>query len=244
MNIYTNEALIKRNTRIAQIASLSGLVVLIGGMVVSFTRQELVNIAFLALLLGFLLSQIGIFFTNRWGRRPRPDEQMNMALKGLDSKYSLYHYLTPIPHLLVGPAGIWVLMARHQRGVITFEKGRWRQRGGGFLQAYLRLFAQEGLGRPDLELLNDIEAVQKYLNNKLPEGSVPAVQAAMIFTNPEVKLDISDEEVPTAPTMLLNDLKDFMRKNAKSKSLSQTKAAEIQEVLKADIPVGVQSSDS
>jgi len=231
MNIFTNEALIKRNTRIAQIASLAGLVVLIGGMVVSFTRQELVNVAFIALLVGFVLSQIGIYFTNRWGRRPRPDELLNSALKGLDGKYSIYHYQTPVSHLLVGPAGIWILMARHQRGLITFEKGRWRQRGGGPLQAYLRLFAQEGLGRPDLEMLNEIETLQKFLNKKLPEGDLPAVQAALIFTHPNVEVRISEDEVPTAPTMVLAELKDFIRKNAKNKNLSQTKAAEIQQAL-------------
>jgi hypothetical protein len=233
MNIFTNEALIKRNTRVAQIASLTGLVVLIGGMIVSFTRQELVNIAFAALLVGFVLSQVGIYYTNRWGRRPRPDELLNTALKGLDGKYAIYHYLTPASHVLVGPAGVWVLMARHQRGMITYEKGRWRQRGGGPLQAYLRMFAQEGLGRPDLEILNEIEALQKHLNKKLPEGSAPAVQSALIFTNPNVDLRINEEEVPTAPTMILGDLKEFIRKSAKNKGLSQTKATEIQQALSA-----------
>src|SRR5512144_1926081 len=116
MNIAIDEKLVKRNRLIAQIASIAGLVILIGGMIISFQRKDMINISFASLIIGFILSQIGIYFTNRWGRSPRPDELLNQALKGLDGKYSIYHYVTPVPHLLVGPAGMWILMPRNQKG--------------------------------------------------------------------------------------------------------------------------------
>ena len=231
MNIETNEKMIRRNARIAQIASLSGLVILIGGMVISFTNQELISISFVALLVGFILSQVGIYFTNRWGRRPRPDELLDKALKGLDNKYAIYHYNTPVSHLLVGPAGLWILVTRNQRGTITFSNGRWRQKGGGFLQTYLKLFAQEGIGRPELEISNDIEKIKNYLREQLTEGEVPTIGAALIFTNDEVDIQIEDEDNPLAPTMYLNKLKNHVRKTAKTKPISQDRIQEIQEVL-------------
>jgi len=235
MNIATNEKLVKRNRRIAQLASISGLVVLIGGMVISFQRQDLLNISFASLIAGFVLSQIGIYFTNRWGRSPRPDELLNQALKGLDSKYAMYHYLTPVSHLLVGPAGVWVLMPRHQRGTISVSKNRWRHTGGGFLQAYLKLFGQESLGRPDLEMQNDIANLHKYLEKNLPEGnSLPEIRAALVFTNDQVNIQIGDDETPPAPTLQLGKLKEFIRKTAKNSPLSLAKVDQIQQIINPD----------
>jgi len=124
MKIIINEKMIRRNARIGQIATLGGLAILAGGMIISFRKQELFLIAWASLILGFILSQIGIYFGNRWGRSPRPDEKLNQALKGLDDRYTIYHYTTPLSHLLIGPAGICVLLTRHQRGRVTYEKGR------------------------------------------------------------------------------------------------------------------------
>jgi hypothetical protein len=228
MNIEINESLIKRNTRIAQIATFGGLLVLVGGMVISFSRPEQFGLSFGALMVGFALSQVGIYFTNRWGRRPRPYELLNQALKGLDGKYTLYHYIAPASHLLVGPAGVWVLMPRHQRGTITYRNGRWFQKGGNM---YLKLFAQEGLGRPDLEITSETSNVRDFLKKHMEEERVPPVQAALIFTNDKTVIQIDEEDSPAAPTLPINKLKDFVRKAAKSKSLSMERILEVQEAI-------------
>ncbi|MCK4897281.1 MAG: hypothetical protein KAS38_00780 [Anaerolineales bacterium] len=231
MIIETNEPLIKRNTRIAQIASLAGLAVLAGGMIIAFTRADLITISFVALLVGFILSQVGIYFTNRWGRKPRPDESLNQALKGLDNKYALYHYLTPVSHLLVGPAGVWVLLLRPQRGTITYSKGRWRQKGGGLLQGYLRIFAQEGLGRPDLEIANEVEGIHNYLAKQMSDSEIPPIDAAVVFTHPNADIQIEDSDEPLAPTLYLSKVKNFIRKAAKSKPISMDKIKDIQQAI-------------
>lgn len=228
MNIIINESLVRRNARIAQIAMLGGLIILGGGMYISFRIPEKFNLSLVALLLGFILSQIGIYFTNRWGRRPRPDELLNRALKGLDNKYTIYHYNSPINHLLVGPAGVWVLSPRHQRGTITFSKGRWRQKGGNL---YLKIFAQENLGRPDLEILSEVERVQGFLRKTLSTDDIPQVRAALVFTNEQVKINIGKDVEAPAATLPLNKLKPFIRKTAKGKPISMVRAAEIQQLL-------------
>ena len=228
MNIEINEALIRRNTRIAQIAVFSGLAILIGGMVLSFRYPNQFYLSFGALLLGFMLSQVGIYYTNRWGRRPRPYEILNQALKGLDGKYTIYHYTTPASHLLVGPAGVWVLMPRYQKGTITFSNGRWRQRGGNM---YMKIFAQEGLGRPDMEIAGEVNSIQDFLKKRMPEENIPPVQAALIFTNEKTVIDIDEDANPPAATLPLAKLKDFIRKTAKGKPISTDKLSEVQRVL-------------
>jgi hypothetical protein len=227
MEINTNDRLINRNARIGQIASFAGLIVLGGGLFISFTRPEMFSISLVALLVGFGLSQIGIFFANRWGRRPRPDEILNAALKGLDGRFSLYHYSTPTAHLLVGPAGVWVLMPRHQAGRITYDedKNRWRQKGGNF---YLKIFAQENLGRPDLEIGSETNAISSYLEDHFEEDQLPEIQAALVMTNEKCEIDA--ENAPS-PTLDVRKLKDFIRKTAKGKPISLDLVREIQKTI-------------
>jgi hypothetical protein len=229
MNIDTNEKLVRRNARIAQVTMIGGLLVLAGGMYISFRVPEQFGLSMLALLLGFTLSQIGIYFSNRWGRRPRPDEQINQALKGLDSRYTVFHYKKPASHILVGPAGVWVLLPEHQRGRITFEKGRWRQHGGNL---YMKIFAQESLGRPDLEVMADKENMARFITPLFEEGDkIPPVQAALVFTNPKVEIEVPEEAEAPAETVAIGKLKDLVRKKAKERSLSLDKVKEITQAL-------------
>jgi hypothetical protein len=227
MEIISNESLIKRNARIGQVTSLLGLLVLAGGMFISFTRQELFYLSMISLVVGFALSQVGIYFGNRWGRRPRPDELLNTALKGLDGRYNLYHYRTPATHLLVGPAGVWVLLPRTVRGTITYDeqKNRWRQRGGNL---YLKIFAQEGLGRPDLEAGSEVEAVTNYLQKLLPDKPLPEVQPILLFTSEKAEVEADNAPIPT---MHLRRLKEFIRKTAKNKTLPAETIKLIQQAL-------------
>ena len=215
MEIVSNESLIRRNARIGQITSIVGLLVLAAGMYISFAQPQLFNLSLLALLVGFTLSQIGIYFGNRWGKHPRPDEHLNQALKGLDGKYTLFHYRTPASHLLVGPSGVWVLSPRSTRGTITYNeaKRRYVQKGGNL---YLKIFAQEGLGRPDLEVNGEVDGVTRYLKQRLPEMELPEIQAALLFTNDSTEVEAENAPIPT---MQIKKLKDFIRKTAKGNTL-------------------------
>ena len=228
MNILRNEKLIKRNARIGQIAMFGGLLVLAGGMFISFRYPELFNLSLIALLVGFILSQVGIYFSNRWGRRPRPDELIDQALKGLDNKYSLYHYTAPVSHLLVGASGVWALFVYPQRGTIYFSNGRYRQRGGNF---YLKLFAQEGLGRPEIEVSGAIRTMEDFFKKHLPEDKIPPVKAVMVFSNPKVSIEIPEDASIPADAVTPKGLKNAIRKSGKNKSLSPEWVKLIQEAI-------------
>ncbi len=228
MKIIKNEKLINRNARISSIITLTSLVILGWGMYITFREPEKINLSIIALLVGFLLSQVGIYLTNRWGRKPRPDQMLDAALKGLDKNYGIFHYQAPPAHVLVGPAGIWIINSKHQRGTITYQKNRWRQKGGGLLYAYLKAFAQEGIGRPDLEIESDVERLEKFLRKRLPELELPPVKAMLVFFHPDVVLEV--ENAPH-PTLHSKKLKDFIRKDAKNKPLNTEISNQIQAVL-------------
>ncbi len=224
MKIIKNEKLIKRNATIGNWTSLAALAILGGGMYISFKRQELFVYSLIALLVGFTLTQIGMYMGNRFGRSPRPDEKLDAGLKGLQNEFVMYHYTTPASHLLVGPAGVWVVMPYHQRGQVEFKKNRWQIKGGGFLQGYMRIFGQEGLGRPDVEIEGELRSLNKYLSKKMDKSQLPEINALMVFTNDDV--EINGEDAPV-PALKLKQVKDFMRQKAKEKKISAETLTEL-----------------
>ena len=228
MKIIKNEKLIKRNGQIGQWTSLGALVVLGIGMYISFTRSELFLYSIAALLIGFTLTQVGMYMGNRYGRSPRPDEKLDTGLKGLQNEFVMYHYKTPASHLLVGPAGVWVLFPYHQRGQITYKKNRWRNSGGGFLQGYMRIFGQESIGRPDLEVESDVRALKKYFDKHIDEDEIPEINAMMVFTSADVEIDAEDTPVPA---IKVKEIKNFFRQKAKEKPITPTQLAAVKAAL-------------
>lgn len=228
MKIIKNEKLISRNSKIAQWTSLGALIVLGGGMYISFTRPELFIVSLISLLLGFIMTQVGMYMGNRWGRSPRPDEKIDAGLKGLHSEFNMYHFSSPVSHLLVGPAGVWVLVPFHQGGKIKFEKNRWKSSGGGFFAGYMRIFGQEGLGRPELEAETQVEVLQKFFKKNMEESTIPEVKALLLFTNENAELETNDSPMPA---IKLKQLKEFMRQASKNRALSNTQILQIVDLL-------------
>ena len=121
-------------------------------------------------------------------------------------------------------------MPRQQAGTITYDeaKKRWRQKGGNL---YLKIFAQENLGRPDLEIGSEMHAISSFLEEKLPGEEVPDVNAALILTNEKVVVDADNAP---APTLDVRKLKDFIRKTAKGKPISSDLVEEVKEVFSTE----------
>jgi hypothetical protein len=226
MKIIKNEKLIERNGKIGQYTSLAALVVLGAGMYISFTKPELFIYSVVCLVIGFVMTQVGMYMGSRWGRSPRPDEKIDSGLKGLHSEFNMYHYSTPVSHLLVGPSGVWVLLPYHQGGNVAYAKNRWKLSGGGFMQAYMRIFGQEGLGRPEVDAEGESQTLRKFFAKKLDEAEIPEIKPLIIFTNDDVEVDAGDSPIAA---MKLKQLKEFLRQGAKNRALS---AAQIEKITK------------
>jgi hypothetical protein len=227
MKIYTNKKLIKKNKKIGQITTFAAMLVLGGGLFMSF-KPDLLYWSFGALIVGFLASQIGIYFTSRWGRVPPLDEELNSFLKGIPGNNAIYHYMTSVPHLLVGPSGVWALLPYAQGGHITFDetKRRWRQKGGNW---YLKFFGQESLGRVDLEVDAALKDTESLLNSILgDEAEKIEPQVVLVFVNPKTTVDAENADTPT---LVAAKLKDFFRKSGKSKLLDVETVTMLQQAL-------------
>lgn len=218
MNISNNTKLINRNKKISQAVLYMSLAILVLGLVWSLTSPTVpqTQFSYLVLIPAYLLVQVSIYMANRWGRSPRPDEIIAQSLKGLPDQYSLYNYNAGVPHLLVGPAGVWIIKAYHHSGEISFDadKGKYRQKGGPFIIS--KLFAQESL--PDI--LHDSRLSKRQFNafvekNQLKLSVEPRV--ANIFYSE--KADMMARNAPE-PTMNSEKFKDFIRSQAKQNPMS------------------------
>lgn len=230
MKIIKNEKLIERNGKIGQWMSLASLIVLVLGLYISFTVPEYFIYSIVCLVIGFTMTQISIYMGNRWGRSPRADEKFDAGLKGLHSDFVIYHFSSPVSHLLIGPSGAWVLHPLHQRGKVSYQKNRWKLSNGGFLQAYMSVFGQEGLGRPEIDAENEVQALRKFLAKKMDESAIPEIKPILVFTNDEIEVDAGDSPIAA---MRLKQLKEFMRQGGKNRSLSNEQIKALSDALES-----------
>jgi hypothetical protein len=213
MQYLVNEERVKRGERVGKYATVAGLVLLVGGLLVSLLLQEsgLWWVSFLFLIVGILVSSVGTMNMNRWVRVPRADQALAQALKGFDDRYQLYNYYLPAPHVLLSPLGLFVLTAMGQDGKITFDGTRFRRDFS--LGRVLRFMADEGLGRPLAEAEAQVNTVRQHLEENGIEDEVD-IQNIMVFFHPKVELDVGDPPVPIANP---KGLKKALRRNPDAK---------------------------
>lgn len=194
MQVFINERKVKINREIGRWASLGGLGVLIVGMIVSLARPELVWITMLSLLVGFLGSTVGSYFASRWTRSPRADEVLSQALKGVSSQYHLYHYLLPVPHVLLGPSGLYVIRAYLHEGMVTYDGKKWKQKFN--IMRALGFSGQDSLVDPVRDALYDAQRLEKLMSKSLPPDKMPEIRPLIVFVRDKVELQIAETPVP------------------------------------------------
>jgi hypothetical protein len=212
MQHMINDRQIVRGQRVGKIATLIGLGFLVAGLIVSlFLRApSLIWLSFLFLLLGLIVSSVGTMNMNRWVREPRADQALAQGLKGFDDRYVLYSYYLPAPHVLLSPAGLYVLTAMGQDGVIRYDGEKFRRDfSAGRL---LRFMAEEGMGKPGAEAESQVQALRKALDEQ-GAGEGVDIQNVLVFYNPRAELVLSDT---SQPVVNAKGLKKALRKQQRA----------------------------
>ncbi|MFN2292365.1 MAG: nuclease-related domain-containing protein [Anaerolineae bacterium] len=195
MRLVVDDAKIARGTRLGKIATFVGLGFLLAGFIISLTLRDMMFlwVSLGCLVVGMLISSVGTMNMNRWVREPRADQALAQGLKGFDDRYVLYSYNLPVPHVLLSPAGLFVLTAMGQDGTIHYDGNKFRRDFS--LGRVLRFMAEEGLGRPLAEADRQVEALRQYLAEREVAEDVE-IQNVVVFYNPRAELDVSDPPVP------------------------------------------------
>lgn len=208
MIILRDEQRIERMKKISQYTSLAGMAALLGGLVLAFTAEsnsQLFIYQLLALLVGWVLSQIGIYLAHRYVRKPRLDQVLDEAVEKVARNGRLYHYTLPAPHVLLNPDGVIILVPKYQPGKIKVENDKWKQTGIGLR----KFFGQESLGNPTQEAANMIGALTNYIRKNAPDVAEVPIAALIVFTTKGgVELEVKNS---TFPAMHYTKVKGFLK---------------------------------
>jgi hypothetical protein len=211
--VVTNETLARRQMRKANWLLLAAMLILMAGFFAGMVRpddQIMVYVSTIGLVLGFFLWQISQYFVRRYGPRNRQDAALERALKKLDNRYTLISFAAQrLPdYLLLGPHGVRVLVPRDVGGTVRCQRDRWSRVGTPGL---VRLLSNP-LRDPTTEAAQSVQQVERYLARELEPGEAEAipVTATIVFTNPNVRLEVDDCRFPAAraqnlPTDLRRD---------------------------------------
>lgn len=219
-----NEDFIAYRVRIGHLGTWGGLGLLLASVFASFRVTESLlwtYLAYGALLLGLVAYNVGRRNALRWDRRPREDEVLAAALRGLDHRHRLLNYLptAPAPHILITPNSLIVLETRHHMGRIAVQGDRW-QRKSPFL-VFFAFLAEGPLGNPIQDAQRAVALTRQHLAQHLPpeEASAIPIEALVVFVSPRVTLEVSQ---PTAPVLTPRELKPWLRKQPIKAKLGPT----------------------
>lgn len=207
MKQVINEKLITRNKRIGNITSIAGIAILAAGLVLNINATPTRTLlSFGALIIGFIVAQVSTYYVTKFGRSPRFDEVIAHNLSKLNSNYTFYVYSSPVPMLLIGPSGIWIPTPVSASGEIYYDK-KWKQSGGSFL---LKLFGQENIGRPGLDVKANEKQLHEFLSNHFEEDRIPPINSILVSLHP--KATIGDVEEAPIPIVEADALRRKLRK--------------------------------
>jgi hypothetical protein len=219
VQVTTNENYVKRRALIGTLGTVIGFVVLGLGMYISIQQTgqgspPVVNwvtlVPWFTLGIGIISLNIGKYYAMRYGGRPRVDQAIVQALKGVDHRYHLYNWVPtlPVEHLLVTPNAVIVLETRPFYGDVIHQGSRWTRpyNFGSIVQR----FTDGGLGNPTTESQRSAAAVQEYLKERLGQSADGvSVLPMVVLTNSRLKLQLTD---PDVPVVTMADLKAAVRR--------------------------------
>lgn len=209
MRLVINQPYIKRNKTIGNVLTILSMAVLVVGLLLAFSKDPTkIMWSWVCMIVGFILVRTGIYFSSRFVRSPRYDEILTQSFLKLRHDYTFYVYSTAVPMLLLGPNGIWLPMAVDSIGEVSYEKGKWKERGGGFLT---KIFGQAGLGNPDRDAEEKKHDIQKFLLSKgfTPE-ELPEMKPILVVLLK--KTAIGDVSNAPFPVWEVEDLKRLIRR--------------------------------
>lgn len=231
MKLVINEPYIKRNKNIGTAIFIANLAVLgIGAYFAITGDMTKVYYSWVALFIGFALTRVSMYFMNRYGRTPRYDEVLSEVFSKLRHDYTFLSYSSPVPYLLVGPCRMWLPILVTSGGVISYEKGKWKHSGVGFLKS---LIGQESMVKPEQEVADASRNIQEQLSKHgIPYDQQPPLQPVivLIMTNTST----GDLENAPYPVVTLPELKRYIRKEDREncpKGMSQEEVDNLVEAL-------------
>lgn len=241
MRIVRHSNHIKQQKRKSKLLAFIGFLILTSAMFLAMLPNALL-VAYVAMIGGFIMFNIGMQGIGRWTRNPRNDQVLDIRLKGLSDQTTLVHYAAitdakdkrkVVDHLLIYGGGLLILNAKEVDGKIQQKKSTWRKQGGMIRKMFS--FSGPQLGNPSFENDRLVPMVEHWLGENQLEVDV---MAATVFLHPRTELEI---EEPDYPVLHVEEVPEFLREIHMDDTLTQDEKIRLVELLSAG--VGVESPD-
>lgn len=194
MRIIRHNAYISQRKTRAKLLALVGFLMLIGTLFLALLPNFLAP-SYIAMLVGFVVFNIGMQQVGKWTRNPRNDQILDHHLKGLPDRYTIVHYppvgKRRVEHLLIHPGGALVVSAREIDGTVQATGSKWRRSNAG-LRRFLT-FSGPQLGNPSVDTDQGVGEVETFLTEHQLEIDV---EGAIVFVNPNTELEIEEPDFP------------------------------------------------
>ena len=195
MKVFIDHQKVNTRVQLSNLASVGGLLLLLVSVVISLFFASWSNVAYILMILGMGMAMIGIYFANRWVRKPRPEESLAKALKSFDDQYRLFHYpRLPCDHLLLTPTGIVILEVYNIAGSFTYRQGRWKE--AMTIGRALRYIVEERVGDPILSTRRMEVSLKELLRRELETSTTIPIKTIVVFTYPAVELNVREAPIP------------------------------------------------
>ena len=193
MKVVIDRKKMSRRAELSNLASIGGLVLLLTSVLLPLFLPKVTNLSFILMVAGLGTAMVGIYFANRWVRKPRPEEMLDRALKSLADSCHLFHYpALPSDHLLLTPNGVVILETIGLAGSFSYKGGRWRE--SMTIGRALRSIVEERLGDPIKSAQRTEQILREWVGN-IVEGTVP-IKPVVVFAHPNVELEIEKTPIP------------------------------------------------
>ncbi len=217
MQRYMNVRRIDRIRRLSKILSFGGLGVMVVALLVSLGDSDSLGVTMGLALVGLLASQIGTMLMRRWPEHGRSDQVLDAALKGLDGRHRLYHYLLGCRHALFTQRAAVALIPVGEPGVFKWRDGSlWRTR--------LKKGVPSGKPSTMSSLLPQAEReaadLDRQLRRRLPDRAAWEIVPLLVFCHAEARLENNDGH----PAVHIKKLKEYVRNLARQSPLTEAEA--------------------
>ncbi len=195
MKTYIDRQKVNRRASWATLMSVGGLLLLLASVLLPLFIPGAANMSLVLLAVGGIIAMVGIYFSNRWVRKPRPEDSLGNALKALDDRFRLYHYpRLPCDHLLLTPGGVVAMEVVNLAGSFSYRQGRWKE--AMTVGRALRYIVEPRVVDPVIvgQALKD-ELNRLFTGKPDIRADVP-IKVLTVFTHPAVDLEAEGATFP------------------------------------------------
>jgi hypothetical protein len=186
---------LKNRAALSNLASSGGLILLLASVALPLFLPKWAQYSFVTMAVGLGVAMVGIYFANRWAKRPRPEDRLDLALKSLNDSHHMFHYpALACDHVLLTPNGIVLLETVNLGGEFYYQNQRWKETMS--MGRAIRYIVEEHLGDP----IRSVRQMENYLRERLQEelgGDQPIpIKSIVVFVHPGAHLEIEGSSIP------------------------------------------------